>query len=179
VRGRRRHRAVCVVSALLSLLATDAVAACGSEEEAEKVDGRRDGTDEIGRAMTETIPAQIDAHPQTFVSSDVLRPATNAWRTASHERLTEVDAGALAADRSTGVFAIFRHDFLRASQEVTLVKVKDSGPARITEAPLGTGVEASAQRDGVIEFVGAGGVRGTLHLGDDSVTLKGGSTASR
>jgi len=52
--------------------------------------------------------------------------------------------------------------------------VKDSGRLRITKAPIGAGVEESAQRDGEIEFVGARGVRGTLHLSDDTVSLKEG-----
>jgi hypothetical protein len=174
VRARRRHRAIRAVAALLLLLAAGAVAACNSEDGAETSGAERDRADRIGLAMTETIPAQIDAQPQAFVSSAVLRPVTNAWRTASHERLTEVDAGALAADRSTGAFAIFRHDFAEAHQDVTLVEVKDSGRLRITKAPIGAGVEESAQRDGEIEFVGARGVRGTLHLGDDTVSLKEG-----
>jgi hypothetical protein len=122
--------------------------------------------------MTATIAPQLDRRPQTFISSDVLSPVTNAWRVASHIQLTEVDAGSLAADRSTGAFAIFRHNFLSARQRISLVEVEGSGPVRITTAPLGKGIEESAQRDGELGFVGADGVRGILDLGDDSVTLR-------
>lgn len=125
-----------------------------------------------GKALTAPIPAQIDPRPQTFVSAEVQSPVTNAWRTGSRERFTEVSAGALAADRSTGVLAIFRHDYLAATQDVNVVEVDGSGPVRIIRAPLGRGVEASAQGSGEIEFAGSNGLRGTLDLSDDSVTLE-------
>jgi hypothetical protein len=51
------------------------------------------------------------------------------------------------------------------------VKVLGAAPLRITGAPLGRKVETGAQRSGNIRFVGARGVRGTLHLRDDSVSL--------
>jgi hypothetical protein len=69
---------------------------------------------------------------------------------------------------------IFRHDYRTARQDVEVVRVKGAGPLRIRSAPLGRGVEGSSQRDGRIGFVGARGVRGTLDLSDDSVTLNGG-----
>ena len=121
--------------------------------------------------LTASVPAQIDPQPQTFVSAEVQSPVTNAWRAGSRESFTEVSAGALAGDRSTGVLAIFRHDYLAATQDVDLVEVDGSGPVRITEAPLGKGVEESAQDGGEIEFAGAHGLRGTLDLSDDTVTL--------
>jgi hypothetical protein len=124
-----------------------------------------------GKPLTAAIPAQIDPQPQTFISADVQSPVTNAWRAGSRERFTEVSAGALASDRSTGVLAIFRHDFAAATQEVEIVEVAGSGPVRITKAPLGKGVEESAQDSAEIEFAGAHGLRGTLDLSDDNVTL--------
>jgi hypothetical protein len=169
--ARRRHRASRLAAAMASLLAAWAMAACDSDDGAQSAGGRGHGSAAIGRAMTETIPAQIDPRPQTFISSDVLSPVTNAWRTASRTQLTEVDAGALATDRSTGAFAIFRHDFVSARQHISLVEVEGSGPVRITTAPLGRGVEESAQREGELEFIGADGVHGTLDLSDDSVTM--------
>jgi hypothetical protein len=127
-----------------------------------------------GHRMSATIPAQIDPQPQTFISSDAVSSVTNGWRAGSHERFTEVDAGALATDRSTGALVIFRHDYPTARQDVKVVRVKNAGPLRITKAPTGAGVEASAQEDGQIGFAGAHGVQGMLHLSDDSVTLSGG-----
>jgi hypothetical protein len=55
------------------------------------------------------------------------------------------------------------------------VEVRDAeGPLRITDAPQGPDVVDSAQGNGEIEFVGRDGIRGTLHLSDDSVTIDGG-----
>lgn len=128
-------------------------------------------SDALGKPLTASIPAQIDPRPQTFISSAVQSPVTNAWRAGSHADFTEISAGSLAGDRSTGALVIFRHDYLTATQDVNVVEVDGSGPLRITDAPLGHGVEESAQNDGGINFAGSGGVRGTLHLSDDSVTL--------
>ena len=46
-----------------------------------------------------------------------------------------------------------------------------AGPLTITSAPQGKSAQASAQRDGTLEFKGANGTTGTLHLSDDSVTV--------
>jgi hypothetical protein len=130
-----------------------------------------------GHPMTRSLPARIDRRPQGFVSTELLSPLVNAWRTADGHGFTEVDAGALYSDRSIGVFAIFRHDFTGVDQSADLVKVLGSGPLRISAAPQGGGVETSAQRDGRIDFVGARGVRGTLSLRDDSVSIQPPRTA--
>ena len=126
----------------------------------------------VGHHMTKPIPAQIDRRPQGFFSSDLVRPLTDAWRAADRRRFTEVDAGAFAPDRSVGVLAIFRHQFVRVRQHVDLVKVIGSGPLRITGGPRGEGAATPAQRRGSLRFVGAAGVRGELHLRDDTVTLR-------
>lgn len=170
-RRATRVRAGAVFAAVFGAVA---FAACDCGERAERDGGPDRPATAIGKPMTAIVAPQIDARPQAFVSPDVLRPVTNAWRAGSHEQLTEVDAGALAADRTTGAFAIFRHDFLAATQEVTLVEVPGSGPVWISKAPAGERVAASAQRDGVIEFASARGVRGTLDLSDDTVSRHGG-----
>jgi len=123
-------------------------------------------------AMTGSVPARIDRRPQGFISSEAVWPLVNAWRTADRHGFIEVDAGALSYDRSIGVFAIFRHDFTGVDQSADLVKVLGAGPLRITDAPQGDRVETAAQRDGRIDFTGARGVRGTLSLRDDSVSLQ-------
>jgi hypothetical protein len=120
--------------------------------------------------MQQAMPAAIDAKPQSFASADLLRPS-NAWRTSSTQHFTEVDAGALAHDSSIGALFIFRHEYARARQEVELLKVIGSGALRITKAPEGAKVETSAQQNGEIAFVGSRGVRGTLHLENDTVSL--------
>jgi hypothetical protein len=132
----------------------------------------RAGRNTAGHAMTGTLPARIDRRPQGFISSEAVWPLVNAWRTADRHGFIEVDAGALSYDRSIGVFAIFRHDFTGVDQSADLVKVLGSGPLRITDAPQGNRVETAAQHDGRIDFTGARGVRGTLSLRDDSVSLQ-------
>src|SRR5262245_36110182 len=166
----RRARLVRAGAALAAITGAIAFAACDSGEPAVRDVGPARPETAIGKPMTAIVAPQIDARPQGFVSRGVLHPVTNAWRAGSHKQLTEVDAGALAADRSTGAFAIFRHDFLSAGQEVTLVEVQGSGPVWITKAPTGEQVAASAQRDGVIEFASAHGVRGRLDLSDDTIS---------
>jgi hypothetical protein len=169
-------------AALAAVLTAAAFAACDSGEPPAERDAGPDRSaaapdrpaTAIGKAMTAIVAAHIDPRPQAFVSLDVMRPLTNAWRAGSHKQLTEVDAGALAADRATGAFAILRHDFLAATQEVTLVEVRGSGPVWITRAPTGERVAASAQRDGEIEFASARGVRGTLDLSDDTISTERG-----
>jgi hypothetical protein len=152
-------------------VAAIALAGCGSEDSGDGTTAADPGR--IGQSMESITPAVIDEHPQGFVSSDIIRPLENAWRAGSHTSFTEVDAGALQADKKTGAFAIFRHDFLDAKQTSKLVEVKGSGPVRITKAPTGDDVVESAQETGKIEFSGRGGVRGTLDLNDDSVRLDG------
>jgi hypothetical protein len=146
-----------------------ALAACGSGGGGSTAPAGQHAT---GHLMSQTIPAQIDRRPHGFTSSDLVQPVVNAWRTSSRSQLTQVDAGAMAADHSIGVLAIFRNEFTRARQTSNLVKVIGSGPLRITRAPQGHGLEAAAQRNGDIQFVGARGVRGTLHLRDDTVSLQ-------
>jgi hypothetical protein len=153
-------------ASLVLLLAALALAACGGDG-----DKKDDSATAGGHLMKKTLPAEIDNHSQTFASATVLHPVTNVWRTSSHRNFTQVEAGAAGADSSVGALLIFRHDFPSARQRSNVLKVIGSGPLRITKAPLGRGVEASAQRNGTIAFEGARGVRGELHLKDDTVSL--------
>lgn len=171
MRTRRGQRLAVAACGLVALAAPLAIAASAQDEQGGPTAGG-DGGQVVGHRMQATIPAQIDERPQGFVSTDVVRPLVNAWRMSSRRRLTEVDAGALARDKSTGAFAILRHEFRTIDQDVTLVEVKDAGPLQITGAPVGPGVQESAQRNAEIEFVGARGVRGTLHLRDETVRLR-------
>ena len=171
----------CLARALVALGVAAALAGCGSggasssgrsASSAPSRPAPASAGQTAGHAMTRSLPARIDRRPQGFVSTELLSPLVNAWRTSDRHGFTEVDAGALLSDRSIGVFAIFRHDFTGVDQSADLVKVLGAGPLRITAAPQGGGVETSAQHDGRIDFVGARGVRGTLSLRDDSVSLQ-------
>jgi hypothetical protein len=174
--GRRQGlaRAFRAVAAVAAVGLAVSISACGSGDD--ENGGSPSGAGKPppkGHLMKDTIPAQIDENPHGFVSANLLRPVTNAWRAAGRRQFTEVDAGALAADDSTGALAIFRHDYRKAKQDVNLVEVKDAGPLRITSAPVGRRVAESAQESGQIAFVSARGIRGTLDLADDKVRVRG------
>jgi hypothetical protein len=157
-------------AALLALFAALALAACDSGDDGGDTTSSAAGGP--GEAMEATIPAQIDEDPHGFVSTDVLHPLENAWRAGSAESFTEVGAGALAQDPSTGALAIFRHDYIAVTQETNLVEVPDGGALEIVDAPTGEDVAESAQEDGEIVFETEDGSRGTLDLSDDSVELE-------
>jgi hypothetical protein len=127
-----------------------------------------------GSAMHSTYPGRILGH-ELAASGPVqpveLWPVTNAWRISDHRMLTAVYAGAKPDQRSTGRLVVFRQDFIRVRQTSDRVDVPRSGPLTITNAPEGRSAQTEAQRDGTLEFKGANGMTGTLHLSDDSVTL--------
>jgi hypothetical protein len=102
----------------------------------------------------------------------VIYPQTNGWQAGDKQTYTAVDAGANPANPSMGELGIFRQDHVGVTQSQKVVNVPGAGAVRIVSAPEGAAVATSAQRDGELEFVGRNGVRGTLHLSDDSVTIE-------
>jgi hypothetical protein len=78
------------------------------------------------------------------------------------------------ANHSVGELGIFRQDFVKATQTQHVVHVPGAGALRITDAPLGRDVATWAQKRADLGFVGTRGVRGTLHLRDDTVTIERG-----
>jgi hypothetical protein len=125
-----------------------------------------------GHPATATRPGEVFPHPsQGFTPTVSLWPVVSEWWTSDHRSLTVVDSGGDPGHRSTGVLGIFRHDYIRISQDFDIVKVAGAGALKITHAPLGPKVETWAQRRGNIEFEGKNGITGTLHLRDDTVTL--------
>ncbi len=164
-RGQRGQRAGGVAQvrlrlAGLALALAFALAGCGGD----------DGT-KPSQLEKELIPAEVVDNPTDFFSSGSLKPIENAWRVSDKERFTQVEAGSISGNDTIGAFAIFRHNFKNAGQTAALVKVIGAGPLKITKAPTGTGVEASAQRNGKIEFSSERGATGTLDLSNDTVTL--------
>ena len=124
--------------------------------------------------MHSTYPGRILGHELAAggpVQPVELWPVTNAWRISDHRMLTAVYAGAKPDQRSTGRLVVFRQDFIRVRQTSDRVDVPRSGPLTITNAPEGKSAQTKAQRDGTLEFKGANGRTGTLHLSDDSVTV--------
>ena len=127
-----------------------------------------------GLAATSIRPGEIvPGGPGPFFSSDVIWPIRNGWQASDHRSYTAVDAGVDPADRSLGELGIFRQNFSKATQTQEVVDVPGAGALKITDAPLGRSVATWAQRRGNLGFVGKRGVRGTLHLRNDKVTISG------
>jgi len=125
--------------------------------------------------MSGTYPAHMLARGLAeggLVQPAELWPVRNGWEVSDHRTLTAVYAGADPSNRSTGRLVIFRQNFIQVTQKSDRVNVVGTGPLKITSAPRGTEVETSAQRRGKLEFTGKDGTRGTLHLKDDTVTLR-------
>jgi hypothetical protein len=131
-----------------------------------------------GLPATGTRPAAIVPDgPGPFFSSDTIWPIRNGWEASDHRSYTGVDAGVNPADHSVGELGIFRQDFVKVTQSKKVVDVPGSGALKITHAPAGPSASTWAQQRGDLRFVGTRGVRGTLHLSDDKVTIEGGSSA--
>jgi hypothetical protein len=127
-----------------------------------------------GSTMHRTYAGRIVGHELAEsgpVQPAELWPVTNGWRISDHRTLTAVYAGANPQRRSTGRLVIFRQNFVRVTQTSDRVDVPRSGPLTITRAPLGKANQTAAQRDGTLQFRSANGTTGTLHLGNDSVTV--------
>jgi hypothetical protein len=125
--------------------------------------------------MRGTYPAHMLSHDLAeggLVQPAELWPVRNGWEVSDHRTLTAVYAGADPSHRSKGRLVIFRQDFIQVTQRADTVNVVDAGPLKITRAPLGAAVETSAQRRGNLEFTGRRGITGTLHLKDDTVTIR-------
>jgi hypothetical protein len=125
-----------------------------------------------GLAATSIRPGEIvPGGPGPFFSSDVISPIRNGWQASDRRSYTGIDAGGNPADHSVGELGIFRQDFIRGTQDQHVVEVPGAGALKITQAPLGRSVATWAQNRGNLRFAGARGVRGTLHLGTDKVTI--------
>jgi hypothetical protein len=124
--------------------------------------------------MHRTYPGRILSHGLASngpVQPAELWPVTNGWQISDHRRLTAVYAGADPNRRSTGRLVIFRQNFVHVTQTSDRVDVPGAGPLTITSAPQGKAAQTEAQRDGTVEFKGASGTTGTLHLSNDRITL--------
>jgi hypothetical protein len=130
-----------------------------------------------GTTMHNTYSARIVGHGQSQggpIQPAELWPVTNGWRVSDHHTFTAVYAGANPQHHDTGRLVVFRQDFVHVKQTADDVDVHGSGPLEITGAPTGANVGTSAQQDGEIQFRGANGTTGTLHLSNDTVSLGSG-----
>jgi hypothetical protein len=125
-----------------------------------------------GLQGTSVRPGEIvPGGPGPFFSSDVISPVRNGWQASDHRSYTAVDAGGNPADPSVGELGIFRQNFVDATQTQHVVHVPGAGALKIVAAPIGKDVATWAQKRGNLQFAGNRGVRGTLHLRSDTVTL--------
>jgi hypothetical protein len=127
--------------------------------------------------MQHTYAAQIVGHGASVggpIQPAELWPVTNSWRVSDHKSFTAVYAGASPDHHETGRLVVFRQDFVHVKQTAQDVDVNGSGPVTITSAPTGRNVGSSAQQDGQIQFRGANGTTGTLHLSNDTVSVGSG-----
>jgi hypothetical protein len=127
-----------------------------------------------GSRLRSTYPARIIGHGLASsgpIQPEELWPVRNGWRVSDHKTFTAVYAGANPRRRSTGRLVIFRQNYVRVRQTSRDVDVRGTGPLTIVDAPSGKGIGRSAQRHGEIEFRGANGATGTLHLENDTVTV--------
>ena len=130
-----------------------------------------------GAQMQHTYAARIVGHGASEggpIQPAELWPVTNSWRVSDHKTFTAVYAGANPDHHGTGRLVVFRQDFVHVKQTARDVDVKGSGPVTITSAPTGHNVGTSAQKTGEIQFRGANGVTGTLHLSNDTISVGSG-----
>jgi hypothetical protein len=128
-----------------------------------------------GVPIRSTFPAKmLEPGFQGFYSTALLWPMRNGWQVSNHRTFTAVYAGGdgtSGQSDATGRFLIYRQNYLRLTEETSIVDVPDAGHLRIVSAPLGEHAGAWAQEQGTLEFEGQSGVRGTLDLSDDSIAL--------
>ena len=115
------------------------------------------------------LPARMLADVPPPFSPSAIR-TTNGWQVSNGRTLVDVYAGEAGNDASIGMFGILRQDLEIGWQTRRLVAVGHTGAIRITQAPLGAGVETSAQRADV-EFSSPSGAHGVLHLANDTAEL--------
>ncbi len=130
-----------------------------------------------GARMQHTYAARIVSHRQSGggpIQPAELWPVTNGWRVSDHKSFTAVYAGANPEHHDTGRLVVFRQDFVHVKQTADDVDVHGSGPVTITGAPTGRDAGTLAQKTGEIQFRGANGVTGTLHLSTDTVSVGSG-----
>jgi hypothetical protein len=96
------------------------------------------------------------------VSPAIVR-VRNGWLVSDGRTLVAVYAGAAGDDGRNGRFVVVRQNLLAGTQSQRVLSLAGTGALEIVRAPLGAGVERSAQR-GSLGFRSANGRIGTLDL---------------
>jgi hypothetical protein len=124
---------------------------------------------------TTRAPEWITTEPDYF-STSYFWPVRNGWQVASRKRFTAVYGGGDGAGdghNSVGRIAVFRDNYMCATQGGYYVDVPDVGPIKFVSAPLGSRHNLNrVQRKARLAFITDRGVRGVFDLSDRSVTLE-------
>jgi hypothetical protein len=121
-------------------------------------------------ARFETIePAQINRQAISGFPGNVIGQVRDAWNAGDHHSTTTVLAGVGGYRHGNDGELLILRDGL--APRTNAVFVRDAGPIRITNAPLGCQVVTWAQQRGNLQFTSRRGVSGTLDLSDDTITL--------
>lgn len=110
------------------------------------------------------------------ISTDLLDHITNGWRASNGRTTFEVYAGAdpYSKGRSTGRFLIVWTGDKSLGNSPDEVDVAHAGALTITDAPLG---DLSSNRpEGELAFRSESGIRGTLFVPGDTVSLSPGGS---
>jgi hypothetical protein len=140
---------------------------------------KNEGDEPVAQREIRTMPAEmLGPRSATDTPSGVLWPVRNGWVAGDCRRVTWVWAGGGGLDanryRSQGKLVIRRSGGnLSSLRSYVTVDVRDSGPLKIVNAPLGPDVVTSAQ-SGQLPFTSRRGITGALDLSTDSVTLSTG-----
>jgi hypothetical protein len=134
--------------------------------------GSDTGASVVNPESPNLVPAQMltGGTAQNDPFSGSLLSVTNGWTTGDETTLVDVYAGVVPGEPTDGRLIIFRQVEASASQTLDEVTLPGAGGLRIVRAPLGSAVEASAQR-GRIWFKTASGRSGFLDLRTDRATL--------
>ena len=126
---------------------------------------------------TRPLPVTGDRMPAHILSPDTpvrvsptLIRVQNAWLVSDGRTLVAVYAGEAGNDPAHGRFVILRYNNVFGVQSLDVVSAGHTGAVKLTQVPLGSAVETSAQR-GNLAFTSAGGEHGVLRLATDTVTI--------
>ena len=115
-------------------------------------------------ATIAAIPAALMAGGSAPVPvSPGLVRVENGWLVSDGRTLVAVYAGAAGDDARNGRFVIVRQNLVGGTQSQRVLSLAGTGALTIVRAPLGAGVEHSAQ-SGSLGFRSANGHTGTLDL---------------
>jgi hypothetical protein len=109
-----------------------------------------------------------------ILPDDDMAKIVNDWTLGTSKEILLVEVGVAGEGRpkGTGLIAIRRTYLNPYRNPDDVIAIPKSGALRITKAPIGRRVVPRAIKRANLQFISRRGVHGTLHLADDSVTIK-------